>query len=308
MAVDERRPERARRGAAARGRAAAAVSKAAPGSPGTAAGGGRSPARRPARTGAIPGISSRVRLWLARATPKTTAAATRLRSARWSSPSRSVAARRRSQSDEQAQQDRARRARWRAWASAWRGDLPGDRRGGQDEPGGEADPAPAGEPGDEEDGRPGRDAAQDRGQEVHPESRVAERLEDDRGQPAQDHVGREAGRVAGARGAARPSGTRPCPRGRRPAGASARRARRRGGGDQGRSEATSQRVEPAGRARLSSRGRPATHQPSRCPQITPHRLIAIESADQADSRSPRRRDRPRGRARRGAARTARSRC
>ena len=41
----------------------------------------------------------------------------------------------------------------------------------------------------------GRDRDAQRGEQVHPESRLAERLEDDRREPAEDDVGREAGRV-----------------------------------------------------------------------------------------------------------------
>ena len=65
----------------------------------------------------MPGMSSRLRLWFARAIPKTIAAATRLRSARWSRPSRAAADRRRSQSTSRPSR-MATRARWRAWTSA----------------------------------------------------------------------------------------------------------------------------------------------------------------------------------------------
>ena len=51
---------------------------------------------------------------------------------------------------------------------------------------------------DEIHGHAGRDGHADRREQVHPECRLAERLEDDRREPAEQDVRREAGRVAGA--------------------------------------------------------------------------------------------------------------
>ena len=54
---------------------------------------------------------------------------------------------------------------------------------------------------DLDDGRPSpatADGRQDRLEQVHPVGGIAERLQDDRGQPAEDHVARIAGRMGGA--------------------------------------------------------------------------------------------------------------
>ena len=98
----------------------------------------------------------------------------------------------------------------------------------------------AGQAADQVDRDGGRDGDADRRQQVHPERRLAERLEDDRRQPAEQHVGREPGRVGGAHQRrdglelagvperdARQQGQRGRPRGRsaRPSSEAARRGR-----------------------------------------------------------------------------------
>ena len=69
---------------------------------------------------------------------------------------------------------------------------------GQQQPGGEGDHPPAGQ--DLDHGRCSGDGGgrEDRLEQVHPEGRIAEGLEHDRGEPAEDHVARVAGGMGGA--------------------------------------------------------------------------------------------------------------
>ena len=77
-------------------------------------------------------------------------------------------------------------------------DRPGDRGQGQPDAGRDPERQPAGQRAHEVDREAGRHGEAQPGQQVHPEGRLAERLEEDRGQPAEQDVGREAGRVGGA--------------------------------------------------------------------------------------------------------------
>ena len=77
-------------------------------------------------------------------------------------------------------------------------DRPGDRGQGHGDPGRDPEDEPAGQRPDEIDGDPGGDRQADRREEVHPERGLAERLEDDRREPAEQDVGREARRMGGA--------------------------------------------------------------------------------------------------------------
>ena len=78
------------------------------------------------------------------------------------------------------------------------GDRPGDRGQGHRDAGRDPDRQPTGKSPHEVDREAGRHGQAQAGQQVHPKGRLAERLEDDRRQPAEEDVGREAGRVRGA--------------------------------------------------------------------------------------------------------------
>jgi hypothetical protein len=77
-------------------------------------------------------------------------------------------------------------------------DRPGDRRERQPDAGRDPEHQAAGQRAHEVDREAGRHREAQPGQQVHPERRLAERLEEDRGQPAEQDVGREAGRMGGA--------------------------------------------------------------------------------------------------------------
>ena len=148
------------------------------------------PRRRTARSG---GASSSVSEWLPIASPKTKAAATSQRSAR---ACRSGAGSRARSSQPTSRHSRTADDREvERMGLGVRADRPGA--------GARPSPSPARTPSAVErvrvrariDGRAGRRPEADRRQEVHPERRVAERLQDDRGEPGEDHPGREAGRV-----------------------------------------------------------------------------------------------------------------
>ena len=72
---------------------------------------------------------------------------------------------------------------------------PRQRRERQQQPGCHCHARPPRQLAHEDDRQAGRHAEQDRGQEVHPQGELAERREDERDEPAEDHVGRKAGRV-----------------------------------------------------------------------------------------------------------------
>jgi len=75
------------------------------------------------------------------------------------------------------------------------GDAPGDRGRRKPEPRGRRDGERRPQPAGDGDGGARGDRDEDRRQEVHPEGRIAQGHEDDRGQPAEQHVRRKAGRV-----------------------------------------------------------------------------------------------------------------
>ena len=118
-------------------------------------------------------------------------------------------------------------ARWSACASAWVARLQAVGRQRHPEAGQHAEDRGAGQRPDEIDRDAGRDGDAQCGEQVHPERRLAERLEDDRGQPAEDDVGREAGRVGRAEQRRDGLELARCPRTRDPAGAPRRRPRTR---------------------------------------------------------------------------------
>jgi hypothetical protein len=79
-----------------------------------------------------------------------------------------------------------------------RGDRPREGCQGETDPGGDPERDPAGQGPDEVDRDTSRDRQAQPGEQVHPEGRVAERLQDHRREPAQQDVGREPGRMGGA--------------------------------------------------------------------------------------------------------------
>ena len=214
---------------------------------------------------------SRVSEWLPTASPKTTAAATGAspRSARSRRGSSSTsAARRRSVPADQQPSRIATSARWSECASAC---VPIAQAFGVSAIASPAatPSARAGQGADQVHRDPGRDGHADGREQVHPEGRFAERLEHDRGEPAEQDVGREAGRVGGAhqRRDRLELGRVP----ERDTGLQRQRGGRR----------SAIRPTPTGGARrVRSRG----HHPSRRPHATPHRLIASDDDDEASSR------------------------
>ena len=136
--------------------------------------------------------------------------------------------------------------------------------------------------------------------EVHPEGRLAERLQDDRREPAEEDVGREAGRVG--RAQQRPTVWNSPVSQKSSPGSSARRAAREHDDPDERSAATARARVDAG----------AAHHPRSRPQTTPQTLTAIETTTRAmpsgiaqpTAAAPA----APARARRAAGRTARSRC
>ncbi len=147
-------------------------------------------------------------------------------------------------------------------------DRPGDRRGRQEHARGERDPRPPGQPPDQDGGQAGGDGDAGRIEQVHPEGGVAERLEDDRREPAQDDPGREPGRVAGPEKGADRLELGGVPE-RHPR--QERRHRQaesdQTGAERGEDRSKGRRRRPLGR-----------HHPYRCPQVTPQATIAIDRA------------------------------
>ena len=134
--------------------------------------------------------------WLPTASPKTTVAATSQRSARGSVADHDRPSPRTRSSQPTSSRSRiATSARWRTCGSAC---VPIDQAIGvraSAEAGGDPDGERAGQRPDQVDRHGGGDPEADRREQVHAERVVAERLEDDRGEPAQEDVGREARRV-----------------------------------------------------------------------------------------------------------------
>ena len=137
--------------------------------------------------------------WLPTASPKTTVAATSQRSARGSVADHDRPSPRTRSSQPTSSRSRiATSARWRTCGSAC---VPIDQAIGVRASARPAATPMASERGqrpDQVDRHGGGDAEADRREQVHAERVVAERLEHDRGEPAQQDVGREARRVGGA--------------------------------------------------------------------------------------------------------------
>jgi hypothetical protein len=149
-----------------------------------------------------------------------------------------------------------------------RPDRPGDWGEGQHDPGREGQPRASREAVDEDDAqaRAGRKA--ERVEQVHPEGRLAERLEHHRRHPPEDHPRREARRV---------SGPQQRPDGLELAGVPERDARQQG---RGRDEQGDQGGPGHSQDEPSVDPPPALkrHHPRRWPQATPQVTIPIESA------------------------------
>ncbi len=99
--------------------------------------------------------------------------------------------------DEQAEQDRDQR-QVEDMRVGVRADRPGQGRQGEREARGDPDGDRARQRPDQVDRHRGGDPEAHRRQQVHPERLVAERLEQRPGEPAQQDVGRESGRMRGA--------------------------------------------------------------------------------------------------------------
>ena len=148
-----------------------------------------------------------------------------------------------------------------------RGDRPDDRGQGHRQPGGDPERHSAGQPPDEVDGEAGRHRQAQPGQEVHPERRLAERLEDDRRKPADQDVGREAGRMG--RAHERPDDLQLARVPERHAGKHRQPGRKKG--------------DERDRERRAKPG--SGHHPSDRLQTTPHRLIASDATTRLMARS-----------------------
>ena len=137
----------------------------------------------------MPGASRTVRPWLPSMTPYRTAAATSQRSAP------AARARRRCSQPTRRTRSPARRARCSVCGSA---KAPIRHARGERASSSPAATATLVRPASWRTTttvRPAASAQEDRREEVHPQRRLAQRRHDERGDPAQDHVGREAGRV-----------------------------------------------------------------------------------------------------------------
>ena len=150
-------------------------------------------------------------------------------------------------------------ARWSVCVSAWVAIAQAVGISARPMPAATPSDQPAGQAADEVDRDGGRHGDADRREQVHHERRFAERLEDDRRQPAEQHVGRETGRV----GRAHQRRDR-----LQLAGVPERDAGQEGerGGHEG-----DQPDQQRGGQALSS------HHPSNRLHMTPHRLIASDT-------------------------------
>ena len=193
----------------------------------------------------------------------------------------------------------AHRARWSPWTSAW---VPIDQAIGvaaRTTPNGEGEPGARRQPMDEDDRQGGGRGQADGVEQVHPERRLAERLEA-RSRRASPGSRRSGSRSDGpSRAAARPSGARPCPRTPRRAGASRTAIARANAADPERGERRAPRPVRRGARRSPSE------------QVTPDHAPGDDrdrDRDEDVAEPPAPGVRPRAPARRGAGRTARSRC
>ena len=149
-----------------------------------------------------------------------------------------------------------------------RADRPGDRSGREEDPAGQRDPGPSREPVGEDRGQARGDRQADRIEQVHPERRLAEWRQDDRAEPAEDHPGREPGRMRGPE--QRADGLE---LGRVPERDPRTHGRdRHGQGDGGRPQRGEAEPQAGTGPRLVG------HHPRRWPHVTPQATIAIDSA------------------------------